>query len=130
MTAAAKPAGVAHNVLTPDDAEAFWNALSRWQGELSLTDWRITQSPLPSRYMAEMNKWDWKQRQVSCRLGLNWRSSPITPATIEQTAVHELLHVLLYPLIETVRGNASPDDIASAEHAVINTLERLLVPDE
>lgn len=117
------------NVLTPDDAEAFWNALSRWQGELSLTDWRITQSPKPSCYMADMHRWDWKQRQVSCRLGLNWKSSPITDVSIEQTAVHELLHVLLYPLIETVRGNSSPDDIASAEHAVINVLERLLVPD-
>jgi len=118
------------NALTPDDEEAFWSALGRWQGELSLTDWRITRSPTPSAHMAEMHRWDWKQRQVSCRLGLNWKSSPITQTTIEQTAVHELLHVLLYPLIETVRGNASPDDIASAEHAVINTLERLLVPDE
>lgn len=117
------------HALTPDDEDAFWAALARWQGELSLTDWRITRSPTPSPHMAEMHRWDWKQRQVSCRLGLNWKSTPITQATIEQTAVHELLHVLLYPLIETVRGNASPDDIASAEHAVINTLERLLVPD-
>jgi hypothetical protein len=117
------------NCLTPDDAEEFWAALSRWQGELSLTGWRITPSPTPSKYMAEMAKWDWKQRQVSCRLGLNWKATPVTHAAIEQTAVHELLHVLLYPLIETVRANGAAEDILAAEHAVINTLERLLVPD-
>ena len=118
------------HALTPDDAEEFWGYLFKWQGKLSLKNWRIVQSPIETKNMAEMCNWDWKQRQVTCRLGLNWKSSEITPESLEQTAVHELLHVLLHALIETAKENKTEDDLIAAEHAVINTLERLLVPDK
>jgi hypothetical protein len=53
----------------------------------------------------------------------------VNSGTLEQTAVHELLHVLLYPLIEAAKSaQTSDEDLRSIEHGVINALERLLVP--
>ncbi len=118
------------NTLTPDDVEEFGRYLRIWQAKLGLMGWRIVQSPVPAKKsMAEMDKWDWAQRQVTCRVGLDWKSTPVTPGTIEQTAVHELLHVLLYPLIEAAKSaQTSEDDLRSIEHSIVNALERLLVP--
>lgn len=118
------------NQLTPDDVAKFGELLRAWQGKLGLQDWRIVLSPLPAKKsMAEMDKWDWPQRQVTCRVGLDWKSTPVTDGTIEQTAVHELLHVLLYPLIEAARNpHTDEGELRSIEHGIINLMERLLVP--
>lgn len=119
------------NYLTPDDALEFERHLRRWQQKLGLSDWRIVLSPKPAkRVMAQMTNWDWQQRQVTCRLGPDWKSTPVNDFTIEQTAVHELLHVLLYELIEAAKNNQiSVTDLGSVEHRVINVLEGLLVPE-
>jgi hypothetical protein len=116
------------NILSDDDVAMFWGAMDHWQAKLGLQDWRITQSMRPpAGAMAMMDKWDWAQRQVRCRLNRNWKGEKPTPDTISQTALHELLHVLLHPLIESARDARSmPEDVAAAEHAVINTLERML----
>lgn len=119
----------ADHLTTPDDAVEFESYLREWQIRLGLQDWRIVMSPVPAKgSMAEMDKWNWPQRQVTCRFGNNWKATPVTPHSLEQTAVHELLHVLLYELIEVAKNNqVSPDDLMSAQHRVINALEGLLV---
>lgn len=121
----------ADHLTTPDDALEFERYIRAWQVRLGLQDWRIVMSPKPARgSMAEMDKWDWAQRQVSCRFGNNWKATPVTPHSLEQTAVHELLHVLLYELIEVAKNTSgSPDDLMAAQHRVINVLEGLLVPE-
>ncbi len=118
------------NHLTPDDVSRFGELLRAWQAKLGLQDWRIVLSPIPAKKsMAEMDKWDWPQRQVTCRVGLDWKSTPVTEGTLEQTAVHELFHVLLYQLIEAARNpQTSDEDLRSIEHSIINKMERLLVP--
>jgi hypothetical protein len=120
------------STLTPDDVAEFGRHLREWQVQLGLQDWRIVFSPKEAKgCMASMSDWDWRQRQVTCRLGFDWKATPITTLTKKQTAVHELLHVLLYELITTAQQpGVSEETIASIEHRVINTLERLLVPIE
>lgn len=115
----------------PEDALAFESYIRSWQSRLGLQDWRIVMSPHPAKgAMAEMTKWDWKQRQVTCRLGPDWKATPVTPHSLEQTAVHELLHVLLYELVESAKNpHVTQDDLMSIEHRVVNTLEGLLVPE-
>jgi hypothetical protein len=116
--------------MTDADIEAFRKALDTWQERMGLKDWRIVFSPKRAKnVMAQMDKWNWSQRQVTCRIGLDWMATPVTEVTITQTAVHELLHVLLYELIQSARNpSITDDDLASIEHRVINTLEVLLVP--
>lgn len=120
------------HVVTDADAVEYERHMREWQKKLGLSGWRIVHSPIPAKKaMAEMDKFDWRQRQVTARLGREWLSSPVTPVTLEQTAVHELLHLLLFPLAQAAgSGTAMPDDeVASLEHSIINTLETLLVPD-
>lgn len=116
---------------TPEDSAAFEGYLRKWQGRLGLQDWRIVMSPvLAKSCMAVTNSWDWKQRQVTCQLGADWKASPVTQHALEQTAVHELLHVLLFELIEAAKNpHTGEDDLASVEHRIINVLEGLLVPE-
>lgn len=116
------------HMLTDDDVAVFWEAVAHWQERLGLQDWRITQSMRPpAGAIAMVDKWDWKARQVRCRLNRNWKGEEPTTQALAATALHELLHVLLHHLIETAKDpRASDDDLASSEHAVINKLERLL----
>jgi hypothetical protein len=125
-----EPLGTINNEVLPAGVASFQRHLTAWQDRLGLSDWRIVLSSLRAKNaMAEMSKWDWKQRQVTCRIGLNWKATPVTEHSIEQTAVHELLHVMLYELIAYAKESSTKDDdLASIEHRVINTLERLLVP--
>lgn len=117
--------------LTSADIVEFERQLKAWQARLNLGDWRIVLSPTRAKSaMAEMDKWDWQQRQVTCRVGEDWKATPVNHATLAQTAVHELLHVMLFELIEAAKNNQITDEqLGSIEHRVINTLERLLVPD-
>ena len=114
--------------MTDDQVTMFWGALCYWQEKLGLQDWRITHSMrVPAGAMAMMDKWDWPQRQVRCRLNRNWKSEEPTPDAISGTALHEILHVLLHPMIEAAKDQRTlPEDLQAAEHAVINKLERLL----
>jgi hypothetical protein len=119
-------------ILTDEQVEFFWTCLFKWQEKLGLTDWRITRSNKPSRKgtLCQMVLWDTQQRQVACRLNRNWGSAEKpNNLLIEQTAVHELLHVLMHPVLELSRNpGAAQEDIDGAEHGVINRLEQLLVP--
>ena len=53
-------------------------------------------------------------------------SEAITPESLEQTAIHELLHVVLFDLVNTAASKSSDDELEMAEHCVINMLEKLL----
>jgi hypothetical protein len=120
-------------ILTDKQKKHFWSCLYAWQERLGLSDWRITRSnrqPAMKAALCQMVNWDNVQRQVSCRLASNWgKGERPTDTLIEQTAVHELLHVLLHPVLEAsgTPGTAQ-EDIDGAEHGVINRLEKLLVP--
>ena len=120
------------STLTEADIETFKQCLREWQAKLNLNGWRIVFSPIPAKgVMAQMDKWDWRQRQVTCRIGLDWKSTPVNKHTLEQTAVHELLHVAVFELIQLAQTpGISQDDLLSAEHGFINMMEANLVPGE
>lgn len=121
------------HILTDKDSAAYWRLFREWQRKLGLMDWRITQAPDSSKpnVMAFIDKFDWVQRQAKATLNRRWKATPITKHTLEQTAVHELLHVMLHELVEKAQTpGVSADDLASVEHSIINRLELLLVPGE
>ena len=114
------------NLTTPADATSFGRYVKKWQRMLSLGDWRMVVSTKRTTSMADV-KCDLAARLARLRFGASFGAEPVTPETIEATAVHELLHVLTYELKEFARANTSEEDIASAEHRLINTLEPLLM---
>jgi len=112
-------------------AREFGRYLRQWQGLLNLHDWRI--APRRGRakgVMAEVTR-ELEHRLAGYRLGDTFGGTPITPHSLEATALHEMLHVLLHELVEMARApGTTPDLLMSAEHRVINVLEKLLMPPE
>jgi hypothetical protein len=54
----------------------------------------------------------------------------ITPESLDQTALHELLHVFLHDLMTVAQDpRSSQDQIEAQEHRVVNLLEKLLSKD-
>lgn len=107
------------NEVTEADCKAFDQYVAKWQKLLNLSDWRIERSPRRTkRSMAEVS-FDKEARLATYRIGVSFGAAEVTPDSLERTALHELLHVLLHDALD------DPND--STEHAVINTLEKLLM---
>lgn len=118
------------NPVTPEDGEKFDAYVRKWQGLLNLNDWRIVKSSRSASKgaMAEVTKRDLKGRLAVYRLGVDFGATPVDEGSLEQTAVHELLHVFLYELLEYAKDpKTTEEDLEGLEHRVVNVLERLLV---
>jgi hypothetical protein len=101
-------------------AEEFEGFLRKWQGALNLLDWRVVvdKKRAPKGVMADVAT-QFDDRLAVVRVGADPGTSPHER---EDTACHEMLHVLLREL------NAPEEARAAAEHRVVHTLVRLLVP--
>ena len=111
------------NLPTNEQVEDFDRYMQEWQAVLGLHSWRIERVPGRSKAMAEVTL-DYEARLACYKIG-NFGATPITDCSLNETALHECLHILLRDLIMAAQ---SKDDarLESAEHAVINTLEKLL----
>ncbi len=104
----------------------FDKYVAKWQVALSLCDWRIERGPKPVKGAMACIEFNPPARLALYRLG-DWGSEAITPESLDKTALHELLHVLLHDLVATASDpRTSSEQLESAEHRVINVLERAL----
>jgi hypothetical protein len=115
----------APNPLTPEQVDAFNLYVRVWQERLGLNDWRIVHSRRKTRSMAEVTIHH-KARLATYRVG-DFGAEAITPESIEATALHELLHVLLAELTNQAEYGIEGEALESAEHRVIHVLEKLLL---
>jgi hypothetical protein len=123
---------VAANPVSAEQAEKLTAFVRRWQQLLNLNDWRITRSPQRKKgVMADLPTIDLEQRLAIYRVGTDFGMEAVDDTSLEATALHEVLHVLLAELIEAAKNPETPaDTLRSVEHRVINTLERLLLRKE
>lgn len=115
------------NLVSPDDAKQFDGFVQKWQAKLSLGDWRIERGRKPASKGAMATvEFDDPARLATYKLG-DFGAEQINAQSLEKTAIHELLHILLHDLILVAQDRASaPEALENAEHGVINVLERLL----
>lgn len=112
----------------PNDEQAkqFDGFVRQWQQVLNLQDWRMERGSRPARGAMACVECDSPARLAIYRLG-DFGSEPITPDSLSHTALHEVLHVFLFELIAVAQDQkATPEQLESAEHRVINVLERIL----
>jgi uncharacterized tellurite resistance protein B-like protein len=124
-----KPTKQNVNPVTDEAAQKFTAAVVFWCDVLGLGDWRIVVSDKRAtrRVMAEVYKCDREQRSATIRLGKDFGPMEVTERNLSETALHECLHIFFHELIEFAKSdNASDDDVSSAEHRIINVLERVL----
>jgi ABC-type uncharacterized transport system involved in gliding motility auxiliary subunit len=119
-----------NNPVTPEDAALFSERIRHWQHVLGLHDWRIVVADKRStrrRVMAEVFKIDLEQRTANIKLGSDWGAEAVTPQSIDELALHEVLHVFLHEFKVTCQVPEQDEDtLLSAEHRVVNILEQLL----
>ena len=116
------------NLVTPADADKFAVYVAKWQALLNLNDWRITRrgSKASKDAMADIAISS-ADKLAQWRIGKHFGAEIVDDYTLESTAVHELLHVLLADFKEICTSKPSNEILDGAEHRVIHTLERLLV---
>lgn len=111
--------------LTPGQDAEFDRLVKVWQAKLNLQDWRIERGMRPAVAAMASVKPNYGARLATYRTGAGWPTA--TTSDIEATVVHELLHVVLFELVHLTAAGASADVLESAEHRVVNTLEKLLM---
>jgi hypothetical protein len=117
------------NIPTTEDAKIFHQSVLKWQTILSLGDWRIEKGTKPAKQAMASVEFTDSARLAVYRLG-DFGAEKITPASLEKTALHELLHIFLHDLMMVATDPKSSDeDIEMQEHRVINLLENLLTKD-
>ena len=117
------------NIPTPQDVAFFAQSVKRWQQVLSLGDWRIEKGSKPAKAAMASVEFNASARLATYRLG-DFGAEKITPESLDQTALHELLHVFLHDLVTVAQEpKSSQDEIDMQEHRVINLLEKLLSRD-
>jgi hypothetical protein len=117
------------NIPTPEDVKVFAQSVKKWQQVLSLCDWRIEKGSKPAKEAMASVEFNQTARLATYRLG-DFGAEKITQESLDQTALHELLHVFLHDLLMVATDPKSSDeDIEMQEHRVINLLEKLLSRD-
>jgi len=117
------------NIPTPEDAAHFAQSVRKWQQVLNLGDWRIEKGLKPAKNAMASVEFNEGARLATYRLG-DFGAEKITPESLDQTALHELLHVFLHDLLTVAQDpKSSQDEIEAQEHRVINLLEKLLSKD-
>jgi len=112
------------SLTTEQDAE-FDSLVKVWQEKLNLMDWRIERGMRPAVGAMASVKVNYGARLITYRTGAGWPTA--TTADIEATVVHELIHVMLCELTHLTAASAAADVLESAEHRIVNTLEKLLM---
>ena len=117
------------NIPTIEDAKLFAQSVRKWQQVLSLGDWRIEKGTKPAKSAMASVEFNTQARLATYRLG-DFGAEKITPESLDQTALHELLHVFLHDLMTVAQDpKSSQDEVEMQEHRVINLLEKLLSKD-
>lgn len=106
------------NEVTDAHCLEFDGYVAKWQRILNLSDWRIERGFKRCKAMAEVTI-DVDARLAVYRIGLSFGATEVTSDSLERTAVHELLHIVLHDAIK------DPSD--ASEHAVVNMFEKLLM---
>jgi hypothetical protein len=107
-------------------SKEFDGFIQHWQRVLNLQDWRIERGIKPARGAMASVECDSPARLAIYRLG-DFGAEAITESSLSHTALHEVLHIFLFELIQAAQDpKATPEQLDSAEHRVINVLERVL----
>lgn len=111
---------------TPEQIDKFDAYVRQWQDVLNLRDWRIERGSKPSPDAMADVACNASARLAVYRVG-DFGATPVTDEALCTTALHELLHVFLFDLISVAQDRAAtPEQLETVEHRVINVLERVL----
>lgn len=104
----------------------FDECIKKWAPVLGLSDWTIYRRSNKARAARADIEPLYEARQAGYRTG-NFGALAPDDKDIEETAVHELMHVVLAELIHVAANFEDDVLLNSAEHRVVNTITALLM---
>lgn len=114
---------------TKRDFEFFRVECIKWQENLGLINWAFHFKHTHTKDAYATTAWKTQDRMAVIRFCTSWDDTrPKNDVELKRLALHEVLHVLLAPLISEAQWRyTSEDAIDTAEHAIVRTLENFLV---
>lgn len=112
--------------ITDAQATEFVALMKEWQRRLHLMSWRIVRGRRrPHNDIANVSIYP-EHRMVRYEIGRQWGDDP-GPNGVEEAVVHELMHVVLSPVIDaTIKAGKYDETVIGEEHAVITVFEKML----
>jgi len=117
------------NQTTSKDFQLFSKEIKKWQIKLGLLDWRIDLFHLDAEEFVSRGWTNIKDGNFIASIGLavNWGEDTVTNKTLKETAIHEILHVLLADLCYFAEHRNTPAGLVdNEEHRIIRRLESVL----
>ena len=129
MTRAKKAKPPAKNPVSDAHVLLFDQYIKKHQALLNLRDWRIERAGKREKaVMAALLSVEHEHKLARYAVGTDFGAAEVTPHNLEATAVHELLHLFLRPLMDVCMAEGEHNDtVLEYEHAVIIVLTQLLV---
>jgi hypothetical protein len=112
------------NDLNDEQNALFDERIKHWQNIFGLNDWRVERSNRSTSAMAEVLI-KHGPRLATYKTG-DFGAAEINAESIDDTALHEMAHLFLAELLNTAATTDDPVLLETAEHRVVNTLEKLL----
>ena len=112
--------------ITDEQVTQFVALMKEWQRKLHLMNWRIVRGRRrPKSDIANVSLYP-EHRMVRYEIGRQWGDDP-GPNDVEEAVVHELMHVVLSPVIDAaIKAQKYDETVIGEEHAVITVFEKLL----
>lgn len=120
--------------ISKGDFSYFESECRNWIKTFGLKSWEVTilKAKLGENSYAETHL-DYGNRCASIFLNSNWDELPvaINKKELKKTALHEVLEILFFPLryLSELRFGVTYEDIDSATHGIIRSLENVMIDD-
>lgn len=113
---------------TKDDFELFKKEARKWQSKLGLTNWALYFKQKDVKDCYARTHWHVGSMAATLEFCTKWDDyRPKNAHEIDKLALHEVLHVLMAPLISEAEYRYTTNDaIETAEHSIVRSLENML----
>jgi hypothetical protein len=117
------------NPVTDEHVERFDYYIDKWRTLLNLRNWRILRTKKREmKNMAALLGVEHEHKLARYSVGVDFGNTAVTEESLESTALHELLHLILRPMLDVAIAQGEHNDaVLEEEHSVIVVLEQLLL---
>lgn len=107
--------------VTAEHLEYFAERCRYWQHEFGLTNWRLYVEQRGDDTDMAWADGDDNALIFKVFLSTDW-NEPVTERELDATAFHEVVHILLRPLVELAEAHNNDQDVGRVEHAIVHRL--------
>lgn len=114
---------------TKTDFEKFQKYCAKWRLKLGLQDWALFYEHFDLEDAYGRTYWRTADHAATVQFCKKWdQMRPLSDRELERLAVHELLHVVMAPLMSEAEYRYSTEEAIQAnEHSIARLLEEVLM---